>query len=323
MRAHLPSLAGLCSSLCSLVFLVGCGKDLTSKKSFAKKSHTSFTLQWGALNLVEVDENAGLLPSSPRLLNADFAVARHSEILPPLLAIQQGTVVGSWGGGEQDLASNSYRPGPYSASFAQCEIGPVLQPLLISLQSLSAPVADQFPKPVSLPAAIAALSSCELKNALMCFSQKLQAASDEGLASTDAVQKGKAMVSILAMSDSFKDCARLSEFDPESDFTFFRMSASDVAFAPSPLYAVSIYEGVQTDYDRALVSLDPVAGIPPDSACGSLLKGCLNSPLPLARCPKCSNLKAGATYTAFLLREARERHQDIRHVVFQMPLFQK
>lgn len=309
-------------SSASLGFL-GCGKSNPSGQNSAQKNPPAFALQWGVLSLMEVDAEKGLLPSSPRLLDVQYVPERTANVVPSVQIIQQGKVIEAWGtssginSAESALpeGSGDYTTGGYSPDFALCKIGPVLEPLLVTLQALAVPANDSFPKPVSLPDAVAALSSCELKSALTCFAQKVNILFKQGLDSANPVQKGKALT---AIANTFKDCAHLSEFNPQTGFTFFRVSGNDVAFSPSPLFAVAIYEGVQSDYDHALVALDPVATIAADSACGSLSKGCLVSPLPISRCPKCTALKTGTPYTAFLLEEARQRHQDIRHVVFQV-----
>ena len=327
-RPHFSAPAFLCAS--SFVFrsvfisilisiLAACGAHSRCQNSSQQKSQPAFALQWGELSLAEVDAEKGLLPSSPRILDANYFAAREQNIVPPLQILNGGNVVGTWGSSVASLSlpssSPDFKPGTYSPEFSRCKIAPVLEPLLLALQNLATPPEEAFPKPVSLPSTIAALSSCELQSALTCFASKVQTLTEANAVAANAVQKGHALTTL---ANTFKDCARLAEFDPQTGFIFLRISTSDIAFSPSPLYAVSIYEGVLSDYDKALVSSQPAAGIAADSTCGSLSQGCLVSPLPLSRCPKCSQLKTGTLYTAFLLKEARERHQDIRHVVFKI-----
>lgn len=166
-----------------------------------------------------------------------------------------------------------------------------------------------------LPSYLANANSCKLARTLTCLKNALPYYSNLDL-NNELNQlpeiKGQILQDLVAnlpLCSGFVDSNLNSGFD-------FRVGKNYLTFFPSPLYSVSIYEGEFSNYDDALVQKEPVAYVPAAQNCSFGAKACHKSPLPIAQCKKCENLKLGKKYTAFLLTKPFELNALVASVVF-------
>lgn len=83
-------------------------------------------------------------------------------------------------------------------------------------------------------------------------------------------------------------------------------------FLPSPIIALSIYEGLNLDYSRALVELSPVAVLPAAATCSDGEGRCRVSPVEAeAHCKGCEKLVREKSYTVFLIRKRFELPENV------------
>lgn len=301
---------------------VSCGGTFSETNGKKRWPHpydiAPHSLRVGNVILFEVSASGGLMPTAPRVLPegvhgvpfsnqvkaSSFAMAWelrvNSQVVPSVLGNNHGTL---------SFEPPTVAMQDYTSEFVHCPVAPRLARLITLFSAISqSNLNERDVDPAVLTRAVASLNSCELVQALTCLDARLRDELEQGA----VAPSGQALV---AAALSAQQCLNLTQSTAPLA-PYFKVSRTHLSFFPAPLFSISIYEGAQDSYDKALSELEPVAVVPVAVTCTEKGKACLHSPLDQALCLGCASLKAGTEYTAFLLQRVSEPHGSVVRVTF-------